>query len=113
MNNKIVLKYDKISNTITTMLIVENTGGRYDTSESNRLRTVGNEDGMGCRGRAEPDGDHAEGERQIPQRLEAPDGIHVLSPAREERISEAFPPGTSVLLPDPGTAGGVQRPADE
>ena len=40
-------------------------------------------------------------------------GIHVLSPAREERISEALPPGKSVLLPDPGTAGGVQRPADE
>ncbi len=37
MNNKIVLKYDEISNIITTMLIVENTGGRYDTSESNRL----------------------------------------------------------------------------
>ena len=63
MNNKIVLRYGEFSNIITTMLIVENTGGRYDTSESNRLRTVGDEDGMGRRGRAEPDGDHAAGER--------------------------------------------------
>lgn len=31
------MKYDEISNTITTMLIVENTGGRYDTGESNGL----------------------------------------------------------------------------
>ena len=37
MNNKIVLRYGKISNTLTTMLIVGNTGGRYDTGESNRL----------------------------------------------------------------------------
>ena len=56
------MKYDEISNTITTMLIVENTGGRYDTGESNGLWTVGNENGMGCRGWTESDGDHAAGE---------------------------------------------------
>lgn len=37
MNNKIVLRYGEISKTTTTMLIVGNTGGRYDISESNRL----------------------------------------------------------------------------
>ena len=36
MNNKIVLKYDEISNTITTMLTI-GAGGRYDASEFNRM----------------------------------------------------------------------------